>query len=77
MLTTKHGILRTASEIARILKKNRICKRDFDIPWGNITAQQAIILNKVEEELPSASDVAKVDHSLPQSFPLHLMFPGA
>ena len=33
----------------------------FDIARGKITAQQAEILNRVEEELPSTSDVAKAD----------------
>ena len=33
----------------------------FDIPTGKVTAWQAVKLNRVEEELPSASDVAKAD----------------
>ena len=33
----------------------------FDIPRGKVTARQAVMLNKVKEELPSASDVDKAD----------------
>ena len=33
----------------------------FNIPWGKIAARQASMLNKIEEELPSKSDVAKAD----------------
>ena len=33
----------------------------FDIPRGKVTAWQAVMLNKVQEELPSASDVDKAD----------------
>ena len=33
---------------------------DFNIPKGKVTAEQAAMLNKVEEEIPSASDVDKV-----------------
>ena len=33
----------------------------FDIPRGKITARQDVMLNKAAEELPSASDVDKVD----------------
>ena len=60
-LTTKNGILRTASEIVSILKKNRLHKLGFNLPRGKVTAEQAIMLNKVEKELPSTSDVAKAD----------------
>ena len=33
----------------------------FDIPRGKVTARQAVMLNKTQEELPSASDIAKAD----------------
>ena len=33
----------------------------FNIPVGSITAQQAIMLNKAAEELPSESDITKAD----------------
>ena len=41
--------------------KNRLCNLGFDIPRGKVTAQQAVLLNRVEEELPSTSDVANAD----------------
>ena len=47
--------------IADILGKNRLCNLGFDIPKGKLTAWEAVMLNKVKEELPSASDVAKAD----------------
>ena len=60
-LITKDGMLRSASEIVSILNKNRLRKLDFDIPRGTVTARQAVMLNRVEEDLPSTSDVAKAD----------------
>ena len=33
----------------------------FDIPRGKLTARQAVMLNKPQEELPSESEIAKVD----------------
>ena len=30
---------------------------DFNVPKGKVTARQAAMLNEVEEEIPSASDV--------------------
>ena len=33
----------------------------FDIPRGKVTARQAVMLNKAQEQLPSASDVDKAD----------------
>ena len=33
----------------------------FNIPVGKVTAQQAAMLNKAAEELPSASDITKAD----------------
>ena len=33
----------------------------FNIPVGHITAQQAVMLNKAAEELPSESDITRVD----------------
>ena len=41
--------------------ENRLRNLGFDIPRGKVTARQAIMLNGVEEKLPSASDVAKAD----------------
>ena len=47
--------------LADILGKNRLCRLDFNIPVGKVTAQQAIMLNKAAEELPSESDITGVD----------------
>ena len=47
--------------IADILGKNRLRRLGFNIPVGHITARQAIMLNKAAEELPSESDITKVD----------------
>ena len=44
-----------------ILGKNRLCRLGFNIPVGPITARQVIMVNKVAEELPSESDITKVD----------------
>ena len=42
----------------KILGKEGLCDLDFKIPKG-VTAKQAEMLNKAEEEIPSASDVDK------------------
>ena len=57
-LTTK-GELKLVGMIADILGKNRLRNLGFD--RGKVTAWEAVMLNKVKEELPSASDVAKAD----------------
>ena len=44
-----------------ILGKNRLCRLGFNIIVGRITAQQAVMLNKAAEELPSESDITGVD----------------
>ena len=46
----------------KILGKEGLHDLGFDIPVeGKVTARQAIMLNRVEEQLPSTSDVAKGD----------------
>ena len=60
-LTTK-GVLKSVGIIADILGKNRLRRLGFNIPVGCITACQAVMLNKAAEELPSESDITKVDH---------------
>ena len=55
------GKLKSFGEIAEILGKNRLRNLDFDIPKGKLTARQAVMLNRVKEELSSASDITKVD----------------
>ena len=52
--------LKLVGMIADILGKNRLRNLGFDIPRGKLTALEAVMLNKVKEELPSASDVDKV-----------------
>ena len=47
--------------IADILGKNRLRRLGFNIHVGRITARQAVMLNKAAEELPSESDITKVD----------------
>ena len=47
--------------IADILGENRVHRLGFNIPVGKLTAQQAVMLNKAAEELPSESDITKAD----------------
>ena len=47
--------------LADILGKNRLRNLGFDIPRGKVTAQQAVMLNKAAEDLPSESDITKAD----------------
>ena len=58
---TTEGKLKSVGMIADILGKNRLRKLGFNIPVGRITAQQAVMLNKAAEELPSESDITKAD----------------
>ena len=60
-LTTKREGLKSGNEIVKILGKEELRDLNFNIPKGKITAQQALMLNLVEEEIPSASDVDKAD----------------
>ena len=53
--------LKSIGMIAGILGKNRLRHLSFDIPRGKLTARQAVMLNKAQEELPSESDIAKAD----------------
>ena len=59
-LTTEEK-LKSVGMLADILGKNRLRGLGFNIPVGSITAHQAIMLNKAAEELPSESDIPKVD----------------
>ena len=47
--------------LANILDKNRLRRLGFNIPVGKVTAQQAVMLNKAAEELPSESDITGAD----------------
>ena len=46
----------------QILVKEGLHNLGFNIPRSKVTARQVIMLNKVEKELPSNSDLAKVDN---------------
>ena len=58
---TTEGKLKSVGIIADILGKNRLCRLGFNIPVGRITAQQAVMLNKAAEELPSESAITRAD----------------
>ena len=58
---TTEGKLKSVGMLADILGKNRLRRLGFNIPVGRITARQAVMLNKAAEELPSESDITKVD----------------
>ena len=60
-LTYGEGKPKSVGEIAEILGKNRLHNLCFDISKGKLTAQQAEMLNRVKEELPSTSDITKAD----------------
>ena len=53
--------LRLVRAIVQILGKEGLRNLGFDIPRSKVTAKQAIMLNRMKEELPSASDLAKAD----------------
>ena len=58
---TTEGKLKSVGMIADILGKNRLHRLGFNIPVGKLTARQAVMLNKAAKELPSESDITKVD----------------
>ena len=58
---TTEGKLKSVGMIADILGKNRLRRLGFNIPVGLLTAWQTVMLNKAAEELPSESDITKVD----------------
>ena len=58
---TTEGKLKSVGMLADILSKNRLHRLGFNIPVGKLTAQQAVMLNKAAEELPSESDITKAD----------------
>ena len=62
-LMNKWNELRSVGVIAEILGKEGLHNIGFNIPVeGRVTAHQAVMLNRVEEELPFPSDVAKADN---------------
>ena len=59
-LTTEEK-LKSVGMLVDILGKNRPRRLAFDIHVGKLTAQQAVMLNKAAEELPSESDITRAD----------------
>ena len=47
--------------LADILGKHRLRRLGFNIHVGQITAHQAVMLNKAAEELPSESDIIRAN----------------
>ena len=60
-LTYDNGRLRSIGAIEKILHKERLCKLGFIVPRGEVSAREAVMLNRAGKELPSASDIAKTD----------------
>ena len=58
---TTEGKLKSVGMLEDILGKNRLRRLGFNICVGPLTARQAAMLNKAAEELPSESDITKVD----------------
>ena len=54
-------MLKSVGMLADILGKGGLRSLGFDIPRGKLTARQAVMLNKAQEELPSESDITKAD----------------
>ena len=54
-------MLKLVGMLADILGKGGLLNLGFDIPRGKVTARQAVMLNKAAEELPSESDITRVD----------------
>ena len=55
------GKLKSVGMLVDILDKGGLRNLGFDIPMGKVTVREAVMLNKVKEELSSASDVDKAD----------------
>ena len=58
---TTEGKHKSVGMLTDILGKNRLRRLGFNIPVGKVTARQAVMLNKAQEELPSESDITRVD----------------
>ena len=58
---TRKGRLKPYKSLIRILGKNRIYNLGFDLSEWPLSRKQAVALNKAQEELPFASDIAKAD----------------
>ena len=57
----RKGHLKPYKSLIRILGKNRIYNLGFDVSEWPLSRKQAVAMNKAQEELPSASDITKVD----------------
>ena len=53
------GVLKPVGMLVDILGKGGLRSLGFDIPRGKLTARQAVLLNKAQEELPSVFDIDK------------------
>ena len=56
-LTNEVGKLKAFSKLKSILGKTRLRDLGSNVPSGNLTPQQSVILNKAKEKLPSTSDI--------------------
>ena len=61
MPLTSKGELKEAERIAEILGKKRLRKIGFDMPVGPMSPWEYVVLNRLEEELPSVDDITKAD----------------
>ena len=57
----RKGRLKPYKSLIRISGKNRIYNLGFNVSEWPLSKKQAVALNKAQEELPSASDITKVD----------------
>ena len=55
------GVLKSVGMLADILGKGGLHNLGFDILRGKVTVQQAVMLNKAAEELPSEFDITRAD----------------
>ena len=58
---TAGGNLRPFKSLEKELGKGRLREMGFDIPKGKVTPQEAAMLNKTEEELPTASAINRAN----------------
>ena len=58
---TRKGHLKPYKSLIRLLGKNRIYNLGFDVSEWPLSRAQAVVLNKAQEELSSASDITGVD----------------
>ena len=59
--STTKGKLKSVGMLSDILGKGGLHSLGFDIPRGKLTTRRAVMLNKAQEELLSASDIDKAD----------------